>query len=269
MRILKSLHGIQVGLDADGRLMAPMGIRVGENGSQFLMGTPNFIATHDDFIGASISGQWTLSKGSDGSTANFAVLAALGGTVRATSGAGAGGTMAVNGVQLSSSLNLQANSANAGAINGGTFVEARLKLSAITNIQLFFGLTNQVAALQAPAIGAGGGDTFTYNAVDTVGFVFDTTMTTKNLWLVGNANSVAATAQNTGAAPVAATYTTLRVELDKNGNASFFRDGKAVGVLMAAAITKNVPLALVVEAFTRTAASATVDLDYIAFGTPR
>lgn len=269
MRILKSTHGLQIGLDADMRFMAPMGVRVGEHGSQWVYGAPNYIEHIDDFVGTTILGNWGVNKGSDAATVNFAINQALCGTVRATTGAGAGGTMAVNGVQINSGLNYQANNVNSGAIKGGTYVEVRSKLSAITNIALFVGFTNQVAALQMPTNGAGGGDTFTATANDAVGFVFDTTMTTKNYWLCGTAGGVQATQQNTGAAPVAATYDTLRVELDLNGNAVFFRNGKQVGVLMAGAVTKTVALTPVVAAFTRTAASATVDIDYIAVGTPR
>lgn len=262
MRILKSLHGQQVGLGADGRLICPGGLRLGDDGSQFILGSPSAPATTDDFTGKTMSTNFTSHKGSDGGCVDFAINAAVNGTIRGTTGAGAGATMAVNGVQVDSGLIWQAN-------QGGLYVEARLKLSQITTIQAFVGFTDQISALEAPVTGAGGGDTFTTNATDAVGFVFDTTMTTKNWWLVGVANDVDATQQNSALAPVAATYATFRVELDALGNATFFYNSKAVGTIMAAAVTKTIPLSIVVESFTRAAGSATVDIDYVSVGATR
>lgn len=261
-RILKSIFGLQLGLDADGKLMVPKGIRIGEDGSQFLIESPNFVRQTDDFVGQVISTIWGVSKGSDGAAANFAINVAQNGTIRATSGAGAGGTMAVNGVQITGALNYLANA-------GLLYMEARLKLSAITNIQCFAGLTNQTSSLQAPIISAGAADTFTNNAADAVGFMFDTNMATDDWWLTGVAGSTGATNQDSKFAPVAATYEVLRVELSKTGVATFFRNGKQVGVQMAGAVTPTVALAPVIEAFTRTAASATVDIDYITCGSTR
>lgn len=209
----------------------------------------------DDFLGKAIGATWGVVKGSDGSAVNFAFNAAVDGTVRATTGAGATTTMAVNGVQLDHALNWQAN-------NGNLVFETRVKLAAITTAALFVGFTNQVGTLQMPVNGSGTANGLTFNAVDCVGFLFDTTMTTANWWCTGQANSVPATAVNSGSAPVAATYDKLRVEVDASGNAKFFLNGSLVGTVLLA-VTGNVPLTPVIAGFRRAASSTTVDADFI------
>jgi hypothetical protein len=219
--------------------------------------TNSMVRLYDDFEGDVIADQWgNATKGSDGATADFAILADVNGKVRGTTGAGAGGTMAANGIQIHRALNWKAN-------QGGLSFEARIQTSAITNISYFVGFTDQIAALEAPITSAASANTITTNATDAVGFMFDTSMTTANIWLVGVANDVDATAQNSAIAPVAATYITLRVEVTSAGVASFFINNVAVGTAMAGAVTATVALTPVVAVFTRTAASATMDIDYI------
>ena len=264
-KIITSLHGRLLGIDEDNRLLVPKGLRHGEDGWQFDDASPMSAVLFDDFTGLAISAtQFGVNKGSDAATVNFATLASqLYGVARATTGAGAGASMAVNGVQINGGLNYSAN-------QDGVAVDIKVKISAITNIALFVGFTNQTSALQAPVTGSGAGDAFTYNAADAVGFVFDTAMTTKNLWAVGNKNSVAATAINSGQAPVAATFIRLRVELSKAGHARFLINGKTFGnVIMQNAVTPATLLTPVVTAFTRAAGSATVDVDYIYAGGDR
>lgn len=219
--------------------------------------TTSQINMTDDFDGAVISTGWTHpTKGSDGATADFAILADVGGKVRGTTGAGAGGSMAANGIQLNRALSWKAN-------QGGLSLEARIQVSAITNISFFVGFTDQVASLEAPIISASSADTITTNATDAVGFMFDTNMATDNIWLVGVANDVDATAQNSAIAPVAATYITLRVELTSAGVATFFINNIRTGTAMTGAVTPTIALTPVVTVFTTTAASATMDIDYI------
>ncbi len=255
-RILHSLHGRIFGTTDRSEILAPGGLLVGDYGSQFAMAAPDRVVNFDDFDGTAILGMWGVNKGSDGATVNFAVNAAQNGTIRATTGAGAGGTMAVNGVQVNGSLNFKAS---------GDQVECnfRVKLSAIANLSCFLGFTNQVAALQAPAIGTGGGNGVTFNANDCVGVLYDSTMTIADWWLVGNAATVNATTQDSLFAPVAATYDTWHISLTAAGVATFFRNGKQVGVAMAGAVTPGTLLAPTITCFTRTAASQTIDADYM------
>lgn len=264
-RLLTSLHGRKIGLDDAGRLIVPAGIVAGDHGSQVLLPSPSTVVQFDDFVGDTINTDLYANptKGSDAATVDFAVLTnQLGGWLRGTTGAGAGGTMAVNGIQIYGNKNWQANNGNLG-------FETRLKLSAITNVCLFAGLSSTSAAtLEAPFTIAGA--TVTSSAVDAVGFVFDTAATASTFKLLGVANNVDATLQEAvqstltlTTAPVAATFITLRVEVDKLGVATFFINGKSVGTRMTGAVTANLTLAPTISVFTRTAASLTCDVDYL------
>lgn len=270
MDILTSIHGRQLGLDQNQLLVAPNGVSSGTAGVQVVETGHLLVGFTDDFMGDLLSAEWDAKIGSDGNVATPAINVQKSGVVRSTTGAGAGGTMAVNGVQLQSSLNF---SAPAQYQQIRTAFQVRVKLSAITNLSVFVGFTNQVASLQMPINGSGVGDAFTNNATDAVGFLFDTVMTTKNWWEVGVANSVGATGQNTGVPPVAATYETLRVELETDNTSTgaqayFYRNGlmisaSGVSSSMANAIRNSQSLTPVISAFTRTAASVNVDVDYI------
>lgn len=255
-RILHSLHGRFFGTTDTGGLMAPKGLILGEYGSQFASPAPDRVVIFDEFEGAAILGMWAVAKGSDGAAANFAISPLQNGVVLATTGAGAGATMAVNGVQISGELNYKANA-------GELEFEARVQMAAITTVSVFVGLTNQRAALQAPANGTGGGNGVTFNAADCVGVLFDTTMTLADWWLVGQAASVPATSQDSTFAPVAATYETWHISVDALGGATFFRNGTQVGTRMAGAVTPTVLVCPAVTGFRRSAASTTLQADYL------
>jgi hypothetical protein len=219
-------------------------------------GRQRAVELFDDFLGDALNANWAVAKGSDGACADFAHLTGVNGLISGATGADAGGTMALNGVQLHNALQWKANS-------GNLTLEARVKLSAITNVALFVGFTDQIGSLEAPVISAASANTITTNATDAVGFMFDTSMTADNFWLVGVANDTDATAQNTAVAPVADTFHRLRVELGSSGAADFYIDGARVGTTMAGGVTATVALTPVIAAFSRAAASRTVTVDYI------
>lgn len=254
-RILHSLYGKVFGTTDDSRILAPGGVLLGDYGNQFCDPAPDRVVTFDDFDGAALLGVWGLLKGTDAAATNFAIFAALNGVARGVTGATTA-TMAGSGVQISGHLNFAANS-------GDLEFNSRVRLSSIANVAIFVGLTNQVAALQDPANGAGGGNGFTFNAADCVGVVYDTTMTTKDWWLVGNAANVNAVAQDSLLAPAANVYDTWAISVSKTGIATFFRNGLQVGVAMNGAITPGTPVAPVIAAFSRAAASVNVDSDYV------
>lgn len=262
-RILTSLYGRLFGRTADDRILAVKGLITGEYGNQMPQGDLGNYSNFDDFDGATLLGTWSVLKGSDGAAANFAINGGVSGTILGTTGAGAGATYAVNGIQISGHLNLKAQGAGGAASSNNMEFNTRVQLSAITTVAIFVGFTNQVAALQMPINGAGGGNGFTGNAADAVGFLFDTTMTNPNWWMVGNKATVLAAGQNSGFGPVAATYDQLAVSVDQLGNASFFRNGLQVGVTMPNAVTPTVALSPVIAAFSRAAASRNVTGDYI------
>lgn len=268
-----SLYGRQFGMDADGRAMALQGYVSGNIGSNRADPSPVVVADWDDFLGDLLDARWDAKTGSDGGVVTPTINVQQGGVVRSTTGAGAGATMAVNGVQLQGTLNWKAPAQFA---TPHLVFETRIKLSAITNICVFIGITDQTSALEMPINGAGGGDGFTTTATDAVGILFDTAMTTKNWWGMGVANDVDSTGQNFGVAPVIATYETWRIEVASDGTATgsqvtFYRNGNPIspatpasniGALMAGP-RNSVSLVPVVAAFTRSAASANVDVDYL------
>lgn len=193
--------------------------------------------------------------GTDPQTDSGVVSPSLNGTYTLTTGDDAAATMAVNGAQGESNLSWRADS-------GGLFAEFRVKLSAITNLALFFGFTDQDTALEIPFTLAAG-NALTSTATDAVGVLFDTAADTDNWWLVGVANDVDATKQNTAVAPVANTYETWRIEISIAGVATFFRNGSAIGTAMTGAVRPTVLLSPIIVAFSRGAASRVIDLDYL------
>lgn len=146
---------------------------------------------------------------------------------------------------------------------GAMVLEARLQISAITNAAFYFGLTDQKAALEIPIESAATADTITTNATDAIGFMFDTSMTTDNIWLVGVNNNVDETAQNSATAPVAATNITLRIETDTSGNATFYINGVIAGSQMTTAAATGVTLYPTLAAMARSTASRTMTVDYL------
>lgn len=260
MEILTSLHGRKLGLGPNGELIAPAGIVTGEHGSQFWLPSPNIVSFIDHFEGDVISDQWNLLEGTDSATSDAAILAGgIGGVLRITTG-DAGTGLAADLVQLTRALQWQAS-------NGGLFYQIKAKLSAITTCYAFFGFTDLAATLEAPIESAASADTFTTNATDAVGFMFDTRMTTDTWWLTGVATDVDATMQNSGFAPVADTYATFRIEVSAAGVATFFYNGRQVGTAMTGALTAGADLTpTLAVSKTSVAASMTMDVDYVAAG---
>lgn len=208
----------------------------------------------DDFLGDTLNtDQSAIAKGSDGACVDFAIAAAVGGTIAGTTGAGAGATMAVNGIQVVQALNWQAG-------QGGLFMEARVKMDAITTVALFVGFGDQVAALEMPFTYSG--TTLTSNVTDGCGFLFDTAADTDNWKLVGVKQDVDATVQDIGIAPVAGAFETFRVAVDTTGQATFYRNGTLVGSAMANATRTAISLVPYIGGFSRAAASRVFTADY-------
>lgn len=237
------------------RLRPQGGLAAGFRGRQRIFGDPYTVEFWDDFVGDVIADQWNVVEGTDSATSDAAILAGgIGGVLRITTG-DAGTGLAADMIQLTQALQWQAS-------NGGLACEARFKLSAITECYVFFGFTDLVT-LEAPIISAGSANTLTTNASDAVGFMFDTRMTADTWWLTGVAGDTDATAINTGSAPVADTYAVFRIEVDAAGVATFFYNGASVGRMTGAltAATDLTPTLAVSK--TATAASMTLDLDYL------
>lgn len=220
-------------------------------------GLTSLIEMKDDFLGDEINGYWWQGwLGTDTNVRNATMRAdQVNGVVRMTTGSDVGATMALNGVQVQGQLNWRAN-------KGGLVWEGRIAIDAITLVALYIGLTDQRSALEMPFTLAAG-DALTSNATDAVGVLFDTAADNDNWWLVGVAADVDAAKQNTGVAPVAATFETWRIEVSASGSATFYRNGTLVGAAMNLAVTPSIQLTPVIAVFSRTNASRNVDIDMI------
>jgi len=208
----------------------------------------------DDFLGDVLQDPWRGSAGSSGATAPAVLTSGTNGIVRLATGTDAGATMALNGSQL------DAGNLNWLPSQGGLALEAQLQVDLITDVAIFFGFTDQVSALEMPWTLST--TTFTSNQTDGCGFLFDTAATTDTIRLVGVANDVDATAQDTGLAFAAATARVLRVEVSSTGTARFFVDGRLFST-MTGAVTPSVKLSPVVAAFSRSASTRLISVDYI------
>jgi hypothetical protein len=173
---------------------------------------------YDQFVTGGSLAHYFLVDGTDPQAIAPAISA---NTLVAISG-DAGTGFAADGAQLIGNTGYTLSGAT-------TIVETRLKLSAITNAYLFFGLTDQKVALVAPIESAASADTITTNAANAIGFMFDTSMATDNIWLVGVNANVDETSQNSAIAPVADTYLTLRLSVNSAGDATFYINGVATG----------------------------------------
>lgn len=215
------------------------------------------VTLFDDFLGDVLADPWNAVEGSDTDATQLVLAGGIGGILRLTSGNDdANGTQATDASGVTSYLNWQAS-------NGGLMMQARIKVSRITNAYIFAGFTDVITA-ELPVISAASANTITTNASDAVGFMFDTNMTTDNWWLVGVANNTDATAQNAGSAPVADDFVTLTVKVDTSGRAFFYIGGTQVGTMMTGAVTATVDLTPCVYVSNADGTSAvTLDVDYI------
>jgi len=274
-QIIRSTWGSMAGFDLADRFIGRKGFQAGGLNQELQLISPDRVVLFDDFeratqaFSTTVASGWRSRKGSDGACVDWTVTPAVSGTVVGTIGSTTA-SMAVSGVQLDAGLDWKAN-------QGDLVLQARLKMSAITNIAVFVGFTDQTAALEMPIQSAAGAHTITTNATDAVGLLFDTSDTSTDQWLaVGVANDVDATVQSgLGASsaaivPVADTYETFRIEVSTTGVAKFFRNGVSIGSAMTGALTATVALTPVVAGFNRTTTGTpTLTLDYMHVGALR
>lgn len=268
-RIQHSLHSRDLGVGrstvptasvpgAPGALISRGGYISGPNGNQIVLPGPNHVAIFDDFAGintvAPNVSMWSMLEGTDSATSAEVQSAAKGGVLLMTSG-DAGTGFAADAAQLVNGLHWYAE-------NGGLRIQARVKLSAITTCTAFIGFTDNAALEQSILYATG--TTYTTNASDACGFLFDTVSTADTWCLTGVAADVDATMQEISNAPVADTYETFAVELSTAGAATFFRNGVQVGNVMTGAVTPTVALTpTIYVSKLSVAASMTMSVDYI------
>jgi len=225
-------------------------ISTGERGIKSAA-TPRYIC--DNFRDAAVdTAIWTLNSGTDAQAVDPAILATsqIGECNLVTGNVGSG--MAADGSSMVSALDIEAEE---GEIN----LVGQIKLSAITTVWFFFGLTDLVT-LEAPVTLST--TTFTTNATDACGIMFDTAATTDTIRAVGVANNVDATHVDTTIAPVAATYMDVRIRVSTVGKMDVWLDGVWRGAV-SSAVTPSVNLGVILAADARTTASRTLTSNLI------
>ena len=168
---------------------------------------------------------------------------------------------AVNGVQFNQgALHWKSN-------QKGLELTARFYIDAITDVSVFFGLTD--TALFEMPFTLGAGDALTSNATNAVGVLFDTAADTDQWHLVGVKADVDATKQALGVAPVASTPQTFKLYVDSAGTARLFRNGVAIGTDMTNAVTNSTLLTPCFAMFSRTTATRLLACDFISIRAQR
>lgn len=206
----------------------------------------------DDFRRSSINPQWTLANGSDAQAAD-AVVAGGDRVDLVTGDAGTG--FAADGTLMTS---IALGTIAARTSGKPWVIPFKVKISAITNVSFFVGLTDTAAFEEVASLSS---TTFTTTATDAAIILFDTGATTDTTRLVAVNTNTDATHVDTGAAPVADTYESWRLEINSSGDVAYYKEGTLVGTLLAA-LSTAVPLYFVAGATARSTASRTLSLDY-------
>lgn len=210
-------------------------------------------AVADHFNAAAIDSRWSLNKGSNGSTVNAAIASGNAGYARMTTGAAAGTTVAVDGVSMGGPLEFEAEEA--------IEYTARVKVDNATLCMFFAGFTDVLPATTLELPFTLSVVTYTSNATNAVGFLWDPAATTDTLRLVGVKADTDATPVDTGKVIANATWINLWIRVKVDGTAQFFVNGAYVGQV-ADSVTVTTALCPVVAGISRSAAARTIDVDY-------
>ena len=240
-----------IGIDTDGELTVNGAAEVNTRAQYVFM---------DDFdmqqTWVEAETPWVLNAGTDGAAADPAISSAECGVALLTTGAG-DGSATEDASQMVLHVPVQADS-------GNLVFETRLHINtAITNISVFAGLTDSTAR-EEPFSNAA--DVITSTATDGCGFLYDTSATTDEWWMVAVDGDTDDTGNATlSVAPTADTYQVLRMEVSSDGaTITFFIDGTQAGQLTGAAgVSPDVNLYATVFACGDGTASKTVDVDYV------
>jgi hypothetical protein len=217
---------------------------------------------YEDFFGTWAIGDagpadtWSTTAGAG--TANAVattVAASLNGTVTLKS-ASDDGTHAQNCSTFTGiNLGWKAN-------QGGLAMEARLKLSDVSEAVLFVGFTDTISTTVELPIFLVAAD-IDSDATDACGVGYDVDGTTDQFFHGGVKNGTDTVPAYSGSAPLDDTYFVVRVEVDTSGAVQGFINGKAIGAPVAAAVTATVALTPAIIVGNRSANQVTATIDYI------
>lgn len=141
-------------------------------------------------------------------------------------------------------------------------MEARVKVDAITTVGINVGWSDAAEEADNQVAFEIDGTTITDRCTDGVCWVFDTDATT-DVWYMCNTKDGTQAGTSYGVAPVASTYEVFRIALNSDGDATFYRNGEAVGY-KASAVTTTIALTPYVAVISRAGTAArNLDIDYI------
>src|SRR5690606_17317945 len=151
----------------------------------------------DDFSGTALNtALWTYAEGTDSQTAGNAIIAAGAHALRLTTG-DVGSGFAADAAHIAfAALQFSADK--------GLLFRTRVRLSAITNVGVSFGFTDDVALEQVFEIGVD--DAITSNASDAVAVTFQTSADTAEWLAVGVKGDTDTPLLKAGYAPVASSW---------------------------------------------------------------
>lgn len=154
-------------------------------------------------------------------------------------------------------------------LNGPLVCEARVQMQALTTRSIFVGFCGTMADDLAEPITSVTA-THTLTATDTVGFVFDSQLTTPaTKWHAcynggTRTGATSAAVTTTGITPVLSEWDVLRVEVDPNGTARYYVNGNLESTVTdAATVTTTDMLGVIVGCFGTAVAVADLDVDYV------
>lgn len=211
------------------------------------------VELYDDFLGDVLDDAWSGAKGTDAQAVVPTLVAGEeDGVVRLTAG---------DTVTVAESISILTHGLNWKAESGNLVGEFRIRMASIANVAVFVGFTDVLATTTLEEPFSLSGTTFTSNATDAVGLLFDTAATTDvwNIIGVADGTDTAATAIT---APVADTWETFKIVLSAAGTATVYRNG-TLKATIAEAVTPSVALTPVVSVMARTTTTKTVDVDYV------
>ena len=180
---------------------------------------------------------------------------------------GTGGRAEIKTSSADAAIGANGSSLSLGALNwradqSSLMMEARLQIDNIANVMIFAGFTDALASTVEAPIFLNAAD-LDSDADNACGIVFDTDGTTAE-WCHGGVKATVDTVPAySGAAPAAATYYTLRVEVTAAGAVQGFINDVAIGPAVANAVTITTPLCPIIFVANRGGAVRNVLVDYL------
>lgn len=148
------------------------------------------------------------------------------------------------------------------ANQGGLAMEARLKLSDVSEAVLFVGFTDTISTTVELPLFLTGAD-IDSDATDACGVGYDVDGTTKQFFHGGVKNGTDTVPAYSGGAPADNVYFTVRVEVSATGEVQGFINGQKIGTPVSNAVTITTALTPAVIVGNRSANQVVATIDYI------